>query len=36
MQAGGVEAGRGGSNAPANDPELIKQVVQEEMLHGQE
>jgi hypothetical protein len=36
MQASGVEAGRGGSNAPANDPELIKQVVQEETLHGQE
>jgi hypothetical protein len=36
MQAGGVEAGRGGSNAPADDPELSKQVVQEETLHGQE
>jgi hypothetical protein len=36
MQGGGVEAGRGGSNAPGDDPGHIKQVVQEETLHGQE
>ncbi|WIA11027.1 hypothetical protein OEZ85_011180 [Tetradesmus obliquus] len=35
---GGIEAEHmvGGSNAPADDPNLIKRVVQEETLHGQE
>lgn len=32
----GVEAGRGGSNAPGSDPGHIKQVVEEETLRGQD